>query len=82
MEKLKIHHIQKSLNPRCYREQLLNLQEMIEQVFILKLVHYVLNLMVIFTLNLGTENEKSKNIATLACPALPKCFAIPTDDVK
>ena len=46
----KIQHVQRSHNPRCYRQQLISLQEMITSVVVINLVYYnLLNLINVFT---------------------------------
>ena len=53
MENLKIEHIQRSINPACYRQQLVSLQERIKYVLIFKLVYnYLLGKDVMFLIAL------------------------------
>ena len=53
---LKFHHVQRSLNPQCYKMQLNCLQRMIKRVFIVNLECDLLNFIIVFTVYLGAEN--------------------------
>ena len=68
MEKLKNYHIQRSLSMWCYRQQHISLQE-VKWVLIFRLMHNLLNLMVICNVYLANENVNKKRV-TFVHPTL------------